>query len=133
VAEGVLGRFSEVGLIDDAAFADAWVRSRHVGRGLARRALATELRRRGVDDDTVKDAVSAVTPQQEEDAAAELVRKRLPAMTRLDTQTRTRRLVGMLARKGYSPGLAYRVVRGALDEDGDDEGVVDLRDSEPYE
>src|SRR5690606_7567137 len=53
VAERVLGRFTDVGLIDDEAFAQAWVQSRHTGRGLARRALAQELRHRGVADDTV--------------------------------------------------------------------------------
>ena len=48
-AEEVLSRFEEVGLINDGAFADAWVESRHHGRGLARRALARELRTKGVD------------------------------------------------------------------------------------
>jgi regulatory protein len=43
-AEAVLDRYTEVGLIDDAAFARAWVSSRQAGRGLARRALSSELR-----------------------------------------------------------------------------------------
>jgi regulatory protein len=122
VAERVLGRYSEAGLIDDAAFARAWVQSRHAGRGLARRALAAELRRRGVADDTVNEAVEELDPGQEEAAARGLVAKRLAATRGLDPVKRTRRLVGMLARKGYSGGLAYRVVREALDN----EGVQDL-------
>jgi regulatory protein len=122
VAERVLGRYSEVGLIDDAAFARAWVQSRHAGRGLARRALAAELRWRGVADDTVNEAVEELDPGQEEAAARNLVAKRLAATRGLDPVKRTRRLVGMLARKGYSGGLAYRVVREALEN----EGVEDL-------
>jgi SOS response regulatory protein OraA/RecX len=66
IAERVLGRYTEVGLIDDEAFARAWVQSRHTGRGLARRALAAELRQRGVADETVKDAVEELAPEQEE-------------------------------------------------------------------
>jgi regulatory protein len=129
VAERVLGRYTEVGLIDDAAFAQAWVQSRHAGRGLARRALAAELRQRGVADDTVKEAVEELAPEQEESAARELVAKRMAATRGMDPVKRTRRIVGVLARKGYSGGLAYRVVRDALEE----EGIGDLPDSPPEE
>lgn len=118
VAERVLGRFTEVGLIDDQAFAAAWVQSRHLGRGLARRALATELRRRGVADETVDEAVSALDSEQEAETARELVLRRLPGTAGLDPSRRMRRLIGMLARKGYPPGLAYRVVKEALAEEG---------------
>lgn len=125
VAERVLGRYSEVGLIDDAAFARAWVQSRHAGRGLARRALADELRRRGVADETVNDAVEELDPAQEEAAARELVAKRMAATRGLDPAKRTRRILGVLARKGYSGGLAYRLVREALEA----EGIEDLPDT----
>jgi regulatory protein len=121
VAERVLGRYTEVGLIDDEAFARAWVQSRHAGRGLARRALAAELRRRGVDDDTVNDAVEELDSEQEEAAARELVAKRMAATRGLDPGKRTRRIVGMLARKGYSGGIAYRLVREALEAEGIDD------------
>ena len=122
VAEQVLGRYTEVGLIDDVAFARAWVQSRHAGRGLARRALASELRRRGVADETVNDAVEELEPAQEEAAARALVAKRMAATRGLDPVKRTRRILSVLARKGYSGGLAYRLVREALEE----EGVEDL-------
>lgn len=117
-AAAVLGRFDEVGLIDDAAFAAAWVESRHAGRGLARRALAVELRRRGVDEDTVQEAVADVDSSDEEAMARRLVRRKLHATRGKDTATRVRRLMGVLARKGYSSALAYRVVREALDSEG---------------
>lgn len=123
VAEAVLSRFTEVGLIDDEAFARAWVSSRHAGRGLARRALATELRRRGVDDDVVNDAVDELAPEQEVETARLLVARKLPATRHLDPITRTRRLLGVLARKGYTPALAFRIVRESLEAEG-----VDLTD-----
>ncbi|WP_369688746.1 RecX family transcriptional regulator [Actinomadura kijaniata] len=120
VAERVLGRFADVGLIDDAAFAQAWVQSRHAGRGLARRALAAELRQRGVDQETVSEAVEALDSEQEEVRARELVERKLRSTRGVDPVKRTRRLVGMLARKGYSSGLAYRVVKEVLEAEGDD-------------
>nr|WP_084258897.1 recombination regulator RecX [Microtetraspora malaysiensis] len=117
-AQAVLERFSEVGLIDDQAFAAAWVSSRHAGRGLARRALAQELRHRGVDEDTVNEAVDQLDSEQEVETARRLVARKLSGTRGLNPQTRTRRLVGMLARKGYGPGLAFRVVREALEGEG---------------
>lgn len=121
VAERVLGRFSDVGLIDDAAFSRAWVQSRHLGRGLAKRALAAELRQRGVADETVSAAVETLGPDQEETTARELIARRIAGTRGLDPARRLRRLVGVLARKGYPPELAYRVVREALAEDDDAE------------
>ncbi|MCP2165366.1 regulatory protein RecX [Goodfellowiella coeruleoviolacea] len=114
VADQVLARLDEVGLIDDAAFAEVWVRSRHTYQGLGRRALAAELHRKGVDDELVAEAVAAVDEEAEEHRARQLVRKRLRAMGAADEATKIRRLVGTLARKGYGEGLAYRVVRDEL-------------------
>lgn len=120
VAEEVLSRFEEVGLIDDGAFADAWVESRHHGRGLARRALARELRTKGVDSALIEDAVAQLDSEQEEATARELVARKLRATRGLDRDKRLRRLAGMLARKGYPEGMALRVVRQALEEEGED-------------
>ncbi|CAL9603020.1 recombination regulator RecX [Streptomyces griseomycini] len=119
-AEEVLSRFEEVGLINDSAFADAWVESRHHGRGLARRALAQELRTKGVDPTLIDAAVSQLDSEQEEATARELVARKLRSTRGLDRDKRIRRLAGMLARKGYSEGLALRVVRQALEEEGED-------------
>lgn len=118
VIEAVLDRFGEVGIVDDAVFAEAWVDSRHAGRGLARRALAAELRQRGVDEDTVRAAVDGLSPAQEEATARQLVRRRLAATRGKPTEVRVRRLMGMLARRGYSAGLAYRLVREELEAEG---------------
>jgi len=120
-AHTVLERFDEVGLIDDAAFAGQWVRSRHNQRGLARRAIAQELRRKGVSDEDAGQALAEVDTESEERRARELVDRRLRSMavgTADQRMAAGRRLVGMLARKGYGPGVAYRVVKEALAERG---------------
>ncbi|OIJ93017.1 recombination regulator RecX [Streptomyces colonosanans] len=127
VADEVLSRFEEVGLIDDGAFADAWVESRHHGRGLARRALARELRTKGVDSALIDEAVEQLDAEQEEATARELVARKLRATRGLDRDKRLRRLAGMLARKGYSEGMALRVVRQALAEEGEDTEGLDER------
>jgi regulatory protein len=114
-AESVLDRFTEVGLIDDAAYARAWVSSRQAGRGLARRALSAELRAKGVDPEVAAEAVDAVGDDDEREAARRLVARKVVAMRRLDRATASRRLMGMLARKGYNGGLAAAVIREALD------------------
>ncbi|MEE6268827.1 recombination regulator RecX [Streptomyces diastatochromogenes] len=124
-AEEVLARFEDVGLIDDAAFADAWVESRHHGRGLARRALARELRTKGVDSALIDEAVGRLDAEQEESTARELVARKLRTTRGLDRDKRLRRLAGMLARKGYPEGLALRVVRRALEEEGEDPDLLD--------
>jgi regulatory protein len=114
IAIALLDRFEEVGLVDDEAFARSWIASRQPGKGLARRALAQELRRKGIDDEVARDALDEVDPADEEAAARALVRKKLRTLSRVDDTTATRRLVGMLARKGYPSGLAFAVVRDEL-------------------
>ncbi|QOC92967.1 regulatory protein RecX [Micromonospora craniellae] len=113
IADQVLDRYDEVGIIDDAAFARAWVTSRHAGRGLARRALANELRRRGVDGDTASEALGELDETTEAGTARALVERKLRT-ARGEPDAVFRRLVGMLARKGYPPGVAIRAVKEAL-------------------
>ena len=134
IATRLLDRFEEVGLIDDAAFARLWIDSRQAGKSLARRALAHELRRKGIADEVARAALDEVDPEDEETAAQALVAKRLRSMSRLDDATKTRRLVGMLARKGYSAGLAMSVVRAAVQAaagDGADDGAEQMPESLP--
>lgn len=119
-AATVLERFAEVKLIDDELFARAWVESRHHGRGLAGRALGAELRQRGVATSDIETALSQLDPQQELATARGLVERRLPATAGMPVPARMRRLAGVLARKGYPPGLAYRVVREALEREAAD-------------
>ena len=120
-ATAVLARFAEVGLIDDAMFASTWVESRHYGRGLGRRALAAELNQRGVDRNDIEAAVAQLSPETELATARALVGRRLASTAGQPAPVRIRRLAGMLARKGYPAGLAYRVVREALEQEGRDQ------------
>ena len=117
-ATEVLERFAEVGMIDDALFASMWVSSRHRSKGLAGRALSQELRRKGVDDAMVRAAVDELDPEQEAETARALVRRRLATTRGLPTEARIRRLAGMLARKGYGAGTAFRVVKDELAREG---------------
>lgn len=116
VAAAVLDRMEQVGLVDDTAYAGMLVRSQQAGRGLARRALAQELRRKGVDDETASAALAEVDPHDEEERARALVAKKMRSMTGLDPLVQTRRLAGMLARKGYPSDVTMRVVRDAVRE-----------------
>ncbi len=129
-ADSVLSRFTEVGLIDDSMFAAMWVESRHRGRGLGRRALVAELDRRGVAKDDITAAVDQLTPDVERETALALVERRLGSIAGQPRQVQVRKLAGLLARKGYSPGLSYSVVREALHRAGEDAG--DLADEDDF-
>jgi regulatory protein len=138
VVERVLDRFEEVELVDDAEFARQWVQTRHTGRGLARRALSHELRHRGIDDETARAAVGRIDDDDELLAAQDLVRRRLRAMSADDPDRRTRRLAGMLARKGYSSGVAMRAIRDCVAEAadvaaGDEDDLAHEACTDPHE
>jgi regulatory protein len=110
----VLDRFAELELIDDAALADGYALAQHRERGLAGRAAAMKLRQRGIDEESVRSAVGQIDRESEVAAATALVERRLRSLRELPEPVQARRLVGLLARKGYSPGLAHAVVRDAL-------------------
>jgi regulatory protein len=112
----VLDRYREVGMVDDAAFARAWVSSRHRSKKLSKRALSSELRRKGVDTELVDDALDQVDDDSEREAARQLVAKRLRGMSSAPPEAVFRRLLGMLARKGYPAGLAVSVIKEVLAE-----------------
>jgi regulatory protein len=122
-ARAVLDRYSEVGLIDDAALADRFAIAQHRERGLAGRAVAVRLRQRGVDEELVRGAIAQIDRDSERETARALVLRRHRAMSNLDPAVQARRLVGLLGRKGYPAGLAYEVVREVLALDHDAEGA----------
>ncbi|MDQ0756917.1 regulatory protein RecX [Arthrobacter sp. B3I4] len=130
VAEAVLDRFEEVRLVDDTEFAELWVRSRAQNRKLARGALRRELAEKGIDDDTAACALAQVSDEQEETAARELVERKLRSLRGLgDASERdkaVRRLASMLARKGYQPGQAFRIVNEVIDAALQDDGQAGL-------
>lgn len=120
VAREVLDRFEEVDLVDDAQYAELYVRSRASSRKLSRSAIRRELATRGVTGEIAESALEQRTDEDEREDAAELVRRKLPAgldlTDRAERDKAVRRLVGMLGRKGYPPGLAFAVVKEELEE-----------------
>ncbi|MEW1807057.1 regulatory protein RecX [Pseudarthrobacter sp. NPDC080039] len=129
VAEAVLDKFQEVRLIDDAEFADMWVRSRSQSRKLAKGALRRELAVKGIDQETAASALEQLTDADEASAARGLVERKLRRGTDLSDPTErdkaVRRLASMLARKGYQPSQAFRIVNEVLDSqlDPDQQGA----------
>ena len=115
VSTRVLDRLADVGLVDDVDFAEQWVHSRRVNAGKGKRALAAELHTKGVDKDVITSVLGDINPDAERDRAEELVRKKLRRENLSDDDLRLRRrLVAMLARRGYSQTMAYDVVSAEL-------------------
>src|SRR5215475_12040998 len=116
VSERVLDRLTEVGLVDDADFAEQWVQSRRANAGKGKRALAAELQTKGVDDDVITAALADIDAGAERQRAEQLVREKLrrEKLGDGDDTKVARRLVGMLARRGYSQTMAFDVVKDEL-------------------
>ncbi|MEO6882344.1 MAG: regulatory protein RecX [Mycobacteriaceae bacterium] len=118
VLERVLDRLTAVGLVDDAAFANAWVRSRHAHSGKSRRALAAELRTKGIGDEQAKAALAQVDDDDEHRRATEVIARKLRSTVvpadAAGQAALTRRLVGMLARRGYPADVVRSVVEAEL-------------------
>lgn len=102
-------RLRMAGLIDDEQFAESWVESRQRHSSRSSRALAGELRAKGIDRHVAEEATSAI---DDGEAAITLARSRWARMAGLDDATRERRLVGLLQRRGFSHEVVARVLRG---------------------
>lgn len=114
VATAVLDRMEEVGLVDDAAYAETLMQSQRFGRGLGRRAIGQELRRKGIAGEIIDEQLETIKDEDERERAEALVAKKLRSMHGLDATVQARRLAGMLARKGYSSSIAWSVIREAI-------------------
>ena len=117
VAKRVLDRFEEVGLVNDQAYAEMLVRTRHNERGLSGPVLAAELRRRGIDDQVAQQAMGQISADDKAARAEELALKKLAATRSLDTAVRLRRTVSLLTRRGLPPNQAFEVTRRLLDQE----------------
>ena len=124
VANVALDRFEEVGLINDQALASNYVSSQHERKGLGKNALRQQLRAKGVSDDVALEAISQISDDQEFQAAFALACKKIRSLQRDDAKTQLRKIVGVLARKGYSSNLAFSVAK---------EVIKDLPDGLPAE
>lgn len=125
IIAAVLDRLAQVGLVDDEDFAEQWVRSRQVNAGKGKRALAAELRTKGVDNETIAAALDRIDAGAERVRAEQLVRdklrrEKLGDPSDRDTENKVaRRLVGMLARRGYGQTMALDVVTAELANERD--------------
>jgi regulatory protein len=124
VANVALDRFEEVGLINDQALASNYVSSQHERKGIGKNALRQQLRAKGVSDDVAQEAISQISDDQEFQAAFALACKKIRSLQKDDAKTQLRKIVGVLARKGYSSNLAFRVAK---------EVITDLPDGLPLE
>lgn len=116
--EPLLDKFEAAKLIDDAEYAQTFVAQKSRTKKLSRAALRRELAERGVRGEEAENALAQRTDEQEREDAAELVRKKLrPGMNLSDRAEKdrvTRRLLGMLARRGYSSSVSMSVIREEL-------------------
>lgn len=116
--EPLLDKFEAAKLIDDAEYAQTFVAQKSRTKKLSRAALRRELSERGVRGEEAENALAQRTDEQEREDAAELVRKKLrPGMDLSDHAEKdrvTRRLLGMLARRGYSSSVSMSVIREEL-------------------
>ena len=129
-ATQVLDRFEEVGLVDDAGFAADWARSRHGARHLSRRAVAQELRAKGISDELIEQATVGIDRDAEVEAAFEVARAKRRALVGVTYPVAYRRLAGALARKGYDTSVVAQVTKQALvgwggDDTDPDDGLYD--------
>jgi len=115
VIERVLDRFEEVGLVNDAEFAELWVASRHRTRGAARSVLRHELRNKGVSDDLAESALASISSADELVRARALIDRKLITLRSASRDHAQRHLVAYLLRRGYQGGVAFTVVSEALD------------------
>ena len=111
VAKSVLDRFEEIGMVDDAAYAELLIRSRCNTKRVSRSVLRQQLRQKGVNQEIIEEALLVVSDADELRMATELVERKARTMSRLEPEVRKRRLFGLLARKGYNTSIALRVIQ----------------------
>lgn len=116
-AGNVLERMGEVGLVDDAAFAEAWVDSRQQRRHLSRVGVRQELHRKGLDRELINEAVSGISGDDEYAAALALAEKKLRSVRGLEPPVQRRRIAGALARRGFGSGITNQVLAEVLNTD----------------
>lgn len=121
VVDSVLEDFEHAKLLDDQAFANEWVRQRHVARGKSRAALNHELKEKGVGRQQREEALSQVSEDDEENVASALAWKKARSIkkipeTRNDYDKALRRIVGVLARRGFGQSQSLHIARSALEQ-----------------
>jgi regulatory protein len=121
--DAAIERLSSLGLLNDADYARQFARGKMTGPGLSRRRLQSELFRRGVAREVADEAIDEVLSDDAVDEEAIIERvaaKKLRTLSRLDADTRRRRLYAFLARRGYDSDDIRRVLTKLLRDDADE-------------
>lgn len=118
--EDVLDDLAHAGLVDDGAFAQEWVRQRHKRRGKSSSALNRELREKGVSEADRAEALEQIDPADEEAMAQTLAQKKARSIKAIPSDRRERdkalrRIVGVLARRGFNEGMSLQIAIAALE------------------
>jgi regulatory protein len=114
VIDALLDRFQEVGLVDDASFAENWVSSRQRRRHSSRRLLRRELQAKGIEQSHIDNALDRVDRDAELTSARDLAERKHAAMNGLSREVQYRRLAGMLSRRGFDTAITNQVLADVL-------------------
>lgn len=123
IVDEVIERYKQVGLLDDAELAARIARTRHLEKGAAPRLITQELQRKGFEPEHIDHALAQITEESQLETARSLAKSRWEKSAALAPQVRTRRVVGFLARKGYSPSLAFALVKDLERADIEGHGI----------
>lgn len=126
VIEATLQRLQENNLLNDLEFAQAWVENRNTFRPRSRRIMALELRRKGLDDETVQAVLSENT--DEASLALEAGRKHLRKVQDLRWEEFRQKLGNFLGRRGFTYEISARVVRKLWNELHSNENRTEIND-----
>ncbi len=113
IADAVIERFIEVGLIDDKLFAETIVNSRRKFKGASKSVIKRELAQRGVGVEVIETVTEEITAEAELETATDLAIKRIARLANLERDVRQRRLNGYLARKGYGSSVVIAACKAA--------------------
>ena len=139
LVEGAIERLTTLGILDDDAFARAWVESRDRAHPRGERALRVELRQKGIDratSDGVLDDRAAIDPEADAVAAANLLAKHARTLDRVvDPRARRQRAYALLARNGFGSETAIEAINAflAANEEGSAEVEADLDGDAPVQ
>jgi regulatory protein len=113
IASHVIARFTEVELIDDAAFAQQVVDASRRTKGLARSMVKRKLADKGLDKEIINQVANEISDEEELAVATEVAIKRLGQLSKLEPEVRNRRLIGFLQRRGFGSGVVFAAIREA--------------------
>ena len=122
VADAIVERYLEVGLLDDKSLAAMIARTRQIERGHAPRVIEAELRRKGFAEVDIESALEHMTVEVQLEAARALAESRWERMSGLNSDVRVRRLAAFLGRKGYPASMVFGLVRDLIRADSEAAG-----------